>query len=368
MHSGALRDTPLGLLFLCLSVDGQNNDDLPRRLTAPDANWPQLLRIAGNHLVTPTLACALQRRQILDQQDTEVRDYLEGIQSLNLIRNEALRSELLSIARELNDIGITPVLIKGAIALLPEQYPGATHRIMGDLDIVVPDERMNEAHVLLSTMGYGPEPDAQRWQTAAEKRSGAHITPMQHRSLPVSVELHRRMLSNPADDLALGKGCELQPIVLPDGTIVSIPDPASRLVHSFVHSQISHRLGIRRLINLRHLHEFACLANHYRANIAQEAISSRLQPRRRPEFAEYCAIAEDWLGAPFPSGLLRSPAERSAILLTERVMTNTRWRKAFTIWGALVTLPRRLVMFGLKIWEMPEYLPVRIRRLIAESR
>ena len=364
MHSDALRGTPLGLLCLCLSVDEQNNDDLLRRLTAPEMNWPQLLHIAGNHLVTPTLAYALQRRQILDQLDPEVRDYLEGIQSLNLIRNETLRSELLSIARELNNIGITPVLIKGAIALLPEQYPGATHRIMGDLDIVVPDERMNEAQVLLSKMGYREEPDAQRWQTAAEKRSGAHKPPMQHRSLPVSVELHRRMLSNPVDDLALGKGCELQTIVLPDGTIVSIPDPASRLVHSFVHSQISHQLGIRRLINLRHLHEFACLANHYRVDIAQEAISSRLQPRRRPEFAEYCAIAEACLGAPAPNGLLRSPAERSAIRLTERVMTNTIWRKAFTIWGVLVTLPRRLVGFGLKIWEIPEYLPVRFRRFL----
>ena len=164
MHSDALRDTPLGLLCLCLSVDEQNNDDLLRRLTAPEMNWPQLLHTAGNHLVTPTLAYALQRRQILDQLDPEVRDYLEGIQSLNLIRNETLRSELLSIARELNNIAITPVLIKGAIALLPEHYPGATHRIMGDLDVVVPDERMNEAQVLLSDMGYREEPDAQRWQ------------------------------------------------------------------------------------------------------------------------------------------------------------------------------------------------------------
>ena len=131
---------------------------------------------------------------------------------------------------------------------------------------------LTEAHALLSCMGYREEPDALRWQTVAEARNGAHIPPMQVLSLPVSVELHRRMLASPADDLALRDGCNLQPLALSDGTSVLVPDPASRLAHSFIHSQVSHRMGVRRLVNLRHLHEFGSLAYHYRADLAVEAI------------------------------------------------------------------------------------------------
>lgn len=368
MQSGALRCTPLGLLCRCLSFDEQTNDDTLRTLTSPQVNWPELLRTAGAQLVTPALASALKRWQILDQLDPEVSDYLDGIQGLNLIRNETLRTQLFRIAEELNGIGITPLLIKGAIALLPNQYPGAADRLMGDLDIVVPDDRMNDAHALLARMGYSEEPDAYLWATAVERRSVAHIAPMQHQSLPVSVELHRRMLSKKHDDKALQQSANLLSIALPSGATVMIPDPTAQLVHSFIHSQISHQLGPRRLIHVRHLLEFAALTQHYRDDIAIDTIRASVLPKRLSLLSEYWAIAENWLGALFPEGLQRSPRERPEKWLVERAMTDAKWRRAFEMSWRVRNFPPRLVMFGLKIWEKPEYLPVRIRRLIAESR
>jgi len=371
MQSGALRCTPLGLLCRCLSFDEQGNDDTLRTLTSPQVNWPKLLRTAGAQLVTPALASALKRRQILDQLDPEVRNYLDGIQSLNLIRNETLRTQLFRIAEELNGIGITPLLIKGAIALLPNHYPGATDRLMGDLDIVVPDEKMSDAHALLARMGYSEKPDAYLsyfWATAVEKRSVAHIPGMQHQSLPVSVELHRRMLSKKHDDKALQQSANLLSIALPSGATVMIPDPTAQLVHSFIHSQISHQLGPRRLIHMRHLLEFAALTQHYRDDIAIDTIRASVLPKRLSQLAEYWAVAESWLGALFPEGLQRSPRERPEKWLVERSMTDAKWRRAFEMSWRVRNYPSRLVKFGQRVWERQEYLPVRIRRLIAERR
>jgi Fe-S oxidoreductase len=58
-------------------------------------------------------------------------------QLLNDQRNRRLRAVLRATVGLLNRAGIAPVLLKGAIPLLPEQYPLAFARMLGDLDLAV---------------------------------------------------------------------------------------------------------------------------------------------------------------------------------------------------------------------------------------
>ena len=118
--------------------------DLAAALTAADLDWPSLIRTAGQHLVTPSLADACRRQGLFDPLPAEVRDYLDGIRDLNRLRNRDLRAALTAIARALDPLGIRPLLLKGANALLPDQYPGAEDRVLGDLDLGVPPVGMGD--------------------------------------------------------------------------------------------------------------------------------------------------------------------------------------------------------------------------------
>ena len=51
----------------------------------------------------------------------------------------------------LNAIGIEPVLLKGAAHLVGGVYPAPSLRVVGDLDVLVPEERVKTAAETLHT-------------------------------------------------------------------------------------------------------------------------------------------------------------------------------------------------------------------------
>jgi len=61
---------------------------------------------------------------------------------------------LIAVAQLLDHIDVEPILLKGAIALLPDQYPGAEDRVIGDLDLLLPVDRIDEASEALRKTGY----------------------------------------------------------------------------------------------------------------------------------------------------------------------------------------------------------------------
>ena len=108
-----------------------------RERSAPD--WLALYRLATAHLVAPSLYATLAARQQLDWVPADIRAALEALYQLNLQRNRRLRIVLRDTVHILNQAGIEPILLKGAIALLPDQYPHAFARMLGDLDMGVAD-------------------------------------------------------------------------------------------------------------------------------------------------------------------------------------------------------------------------------------
>ena len=188
--------TSLRLLCDCLSVGPQpeQNEELRQKIAGRDVNWECLFRLAGVHLVTPSLAGALRRKGVLELLDEEVRSYVQSIESLNRTRNDTLRRELVRASRALNGMGVTPLLLKGAIALTPGQYPGASDRVIGDLDMVVPAERAHDAQHVMVQLGYREATEHWRRMTGGSKLAMHHLVPLVHPTLPVSIELHHRIL------------------------------------------------------------------------------------------------------------------------------------------------------------------------------
>ncbi len=360
------RKTHLALLCECLAVGDEYAADLPDRLKAETLDWQALVWLAGACLVTPALAGALQRKGLFTLIPAEVQEVLSTIQNLNYARNDILSNQLISISTALNQIGIQPVLLKGAIALTSGQYPGAEDRVVGDLDLLVPDEQIEAATTALAEIGYEVQDEYAKWVLPSHLKNHHHGFPLMHPSLLVKVELHRRIQKDKADDALLSMALHCKPYSFTNTATVLIPDPATRLLHNMLHCQISDRQRAKQVLNLRQVLEFAALSEHYKATPELQVpnLLNRLRPVRHIVLAEYWSQATHWFNAPYPGQLPRYAYKTQKLWLLEKVATQPGWYKLFASLNWLSLLPGRLPNFIKKLWIMPSYFPLKIKALL----
>ena len=151
---------------------------------ADDTDWMLLVEASSYHYVTPALAWCLRERSDLPP---EIRDYLDAALALNARRNRHLTEALARIATSLNAIDIEPVLLKGAARLVDGVYPAATLRFLGDLDILIPAERAQEAAAVLKRMGF------EAIETAGWNAAHHHLPMLREPDTGACVELHTEL-------------------------------------------------------------------------------------------------------------------------------------------------------------------------------
>ncbi len=245
--------SPLSLLWLNLAaLLAPTGFRLPG---GPAPDWLALFRLATAHLVAPSLYATLAARQQLDPVPAEVRKALEALYRLNLQRNRRLRAVLRDTVQLLNQAGIEPILLKGAIALLPGQYPHAFARMLGDLDLGVADSE-TAAEALQSADFYlAPNVNPALWLAADHH----HWLPLFHPSGDGYVELHHELFSARMLKAALSLPsvqAHAQPVVW-DGVRLWVPALEHRLLHNALHHQLQDQAFFSDLRSLRQLLEFA---------------------------------------------------------------------------------------------------------------
>ena len=343
------REAARRFLTACLAPGTTGDPAVFAHVSLGSVDWPRVIRIAGNHLVTPALAGALRRAGVFPALPADVQQYLDGMQELNRARNRMLYDELIAVTRRLNGIGIEPLLLKGAIALLPQAHPGAEDRVVGDLDLLLPADRIDAASAALLDEGYRLASDQRMLPGSRERHH--HATPLLHRELPVAIEFHKRLLHDVRDDARLRVGATEVGVERcgPDVRL-RVPDSATRLLHNFLHTQIQdrHHAGLSTV--LRPLLEFAQLREAYGAAWDWTTLQQRLRPERRRAFAVYLLAAEEAYGQPFPAGPERSIGARLWFGLMQRSRSRRTWRCALAPYRFIrfqvprvLTLPRRLL-------------------------
>ncbi|EGV15851.1 nucleotidyltransferase family protein [Thiocapsa marina] len=352
---------PTRLVAACLSLGDSPDPILDATITSTDCDWPRIFWSAGNHLVTPSLAGALTRKGLFDRLPTEVQDYLVGLQALNRERNQALYQALSAVVARLNDADIEPLLLKGAIALLTGQYPGASDRVLGDLDLLVPGDRLDEASALAQTIGYRKAELPMVFPGDQDRMQ--HAVPLLHPTLPVTLEIHRRMLNNPEDNSRLESGLKARRLMLEGVGRVQVPDTGTRILHNFLHAQIQDQQRRRRVLNLRQLYEFAALAKQHADTLDWPSIMNRLRGGHRQAFAEYLGQAESWLGLPYPRTAMRAPSTPRELWLIEQVERHDVLRRAFAVYSEALRMPRRLARLPLRLVHTPGWFPAKFRAL-----
>ena len=256
---------PLDLLCACLWA-GQRGQQLGNlhvmALVEPDADLVALMQLAGRHQVTPMLAKGILGAEQSRDLPDDFRFYLRFIHARNEARNSALQRQLGEAAACLNLIGIEPVLLKGAIRLVDGLYPDLGWRLMRDLDLLVPRERLHDAVAQLRRIGYASS-------SLAAPRRHWHLPPLARAAAEAVIEVHEDLLGRPGLCSAEQMIARSQPTIV-DGARARVPVIVDQLVHLIAHDRLDAPFRHARMLFLRSIFEILLLAQS--RTIVQEVV------------------------------------------------------------------------------------------------
>jgi hypothetical protein len=292
-------------------------------LLRPEADLVGLARLAGRHCVTPMLASCIGDPELGQRLPRDFTAYLEFVHIQNRRRNQALRLQLLEVASCLNEIGIEPVLVKGAIRLVDGLYPDPGWRFMRDLDLLIARDRLSDAVAQLASIGYSFT------QAAAELPARCnHLPPLGRDDDATVVETHSDLLrERPEFCRAEDVLAQSQPVEL-DGARVRIPEVTHQLAHLIGHDRFDRRLHLSGMFLLRSVFEAALLGRD------GSAVGKVLARAAAAGLARYARVRLGLAARLFPEYVARlsgddflARLQAPALLAMERVDENGRWRR-----------------------------------------
>lgn len=269
------RLAALDFITGCLNVhrgpaiaEGLHSLIVSRRL-----NWDTILDIAQIQRIAPALWTALRNRGLVEHLPFKVRDDLFKLHLLNTLRNKGLREQAIEAVRQLNSIGVEPILLKGGVSLFVETFDSPGSRVMADLDILVPKEAAEDCWNGLLTLGYCPIEDNPHFHIDYRHRHH-HLRPLYRPDGYGMIEIHRDALPNSAARILPTSTIweQSEPVINPLGPTISVPSPTHRVLHNLLHSDLINQTYASGKISLRSLHELAMMQAVYRDRIDWETI------------------------------------------------------------------------------------------------
>ena len=322
-HS-ALRPLHLLCRWVAAAQQGRKLDAASAAaLLDPATDLVRLARLAGRHCVTPMLAACIGDPELRQRLPEDFALYLEFVQTENGRRNQALRLQLREVAGCLNEIGIEPVLLKGAIRLVDGLYPNPGWRFMRDLDLLVPRDRLSDAAAHLASLGYSFTLDAA--QLPPQHR---HLPPLGRDDDAAVVEIHsdllpqRPVFCGAEDVLARSRPVDLE------GARVRVPEVIHQLAHLIGHDRFDRLLHLSGMFLLRSVFEAALLCREGRAvgQLLAHAGTAGLARCARVRLGLAASLFPEYVARPSGDDIL-ARLHVAALIAMEEVDGNARWRR-----------------------------------------
>jgi hypothetical protein len=295
-----LPDERLDLLLACL-----HGAPAAERITAlrsellgtPDALEGLLQTAARRQVLAPAIA-GLARGGVLHPAaeapaGTPRRRLAELADGL-AERRGALREGLVEIIGALNDAGIEPLVLKGAVSLLDGE---PAWRFMRDLDLAVAPEEAERAEVALRDRGFATFKEV--------SATHHHLDPLARDDVPGPVELHTRLCGRRARRVLDEARLQAEARATAAGGLRwRRLRPAHALLYGLVHHHFENRGAVFATISLKGLLEFADdLGRLDEAECAALAAALAGRPRLAAGFELWAAMAERLLGIAAPAAL-----------------------------------------------------------------
>lgn len=288
------RGSVAGLLFRALGpLDAAGRVVVVHRLAAlePGAR-ARLLGLADWHkVVTALWAPIAGEAEHLPQ---ELAAALEAASALNVRRNDRLLRQAGEIAATTAAAGIDAVFLKGTAILLCALHPDRAARQVGDIDLLVPPERIEDTAAALAAAGYRRLPD--RVLLAHDP------VRLLREDRPAVIELHQSPLAFALCPALSGAAVLERAVDAPQLSGARIPCPDDIAVQSIAHALLQDHGLLLGEYRLRDALDLARLADGRIGAIDWETVAERLArvPGGRDAFAFALAATREAVAAPLP--------------------------------------------------------------------
>jgi hypothetical protein len=247
------------LLFVAKSLTLDQFPDrvaeVRKEIAANRINWEKVVLLSSGQLVLPAFYLQLKRNGLLPDLPTDLAKYLSDLTELNRERNLSILAQTEEITSLLNEHNIQPLFLKGTAHLLYGLYNDIAERMLGDIDILLPEDRMVEAAEILIGKGF---------KSILEFKPGLlseikHYPRLQNLDYTAAVEFHREILDFPNQKIL--RAVEIlndKQKVNVGGGVAFIPSAQKLMIHNVLNSQIGDRAFVNGNILLRQLYDFCC--------------------------------------------------------------------------------------------------------------
>ena len=233
-------------------------------------DWDLLLRQAVSANLSASLLALVEQHDLLAQMPAPAREHLLWAGALARRHSQGVAWEVSRIAEALAPLGLPLILLKGG-AYAIARLPPARGRLFSDIDILVPEQRINEVEAALMLGGWATTHlDAydQRYY-----RTWMHeLPPMQHLKRQSLIDVHHAILPKTAALWPDPAKLRAAAVALAGQPHLAVLAPADMVLHSAVHLFYDGEFdkGLRDLI------DFDRLLRHFGA---QPGFWAQLAPR-----------------------------------------------------------------------------------------
>lgn len=293
----------IALLGRCLSFDGavESLSALRIELLSNPERWGAVIEAARDRLLLSALAHQLDRRGLVPPAGAanrpgslSVPDFFAETAASYGARRDRMAEGLFIVVGALNDAGIEPILLKGAVSL----WTGAPQwRFLRDLDILIQPHESDRAFDALLASGFVPTEDG--------VETTYHLSGLAHPDMPGWVELHFGASSIHGEDLMPTAELRAASTVADwNGARAGFAPLPQRMLHALIHHHFHHHGGLYGIIHVNGLFEFAWgLGELTGDEAAFLADRSRRDPLLAAAVDLWLAAAVDLFGATLPPGL-----------------------------------------------------------------
>ena len=282
--------------------------------------WVNLLKEASLQRCGPLLYVRLKQHHLFNELPPAVQTLLQHAYNLNVERNTLFKNILIELLAELSKENIDSLLLKGAATFCDDLYNDPGARVMGDIDLLVPLNKIDKCQRILDTLGYYKidNPDRELDGIATDERHH-HLLPHYHPGTSLPVEIHFKIAYAQAGRvLSTAQTWDRKISTTLGGYETSILNPQDRLILNTVHALLPHREFIRGRIELLQLAEFALMATEFATEIDWDSwLSLAKQHQLTSEFLTYLTLAHRLMNIPWPSAV---PHSKIAQLHSKRIL------------------------------------------------
>jgi hypothetical protein len=291
-----LPESSYVLVGRCLApaLDDDRRDALRQALQRTAIRWEDLLAEADRQHAAPLLYVRLKGHGLLDLLPAGLAAYLARRTAANRARNRKLQQELAAVLDRLAAHDIPVLLLKGAATLADKLYADSGARLIADLDLLIPRNRVAQARALLLETGYEEDAEAPRRDgSLALDAAHCHLAALRHPDKQTVIDLHSKVAYGQSGRvIALVEAWQAPGTGAIDSRPVHYLNPTLRLLNNALHATLRHLEFLYGRLALSDLAEFAALWHRYGEEIDRAILFTAVEKHHlQSEFTTYVQMA-----------------------------------------------------------------------------